>query len=398
MANNKADHWSSEKYQNAAGFVPQLTTKVLEYLSPQPGEKILDIGCGDGQLTTTIASRVTDTGHVLGLDASPSFIATAQKSNTLSQLKYELQDCTELDQHELTNAHWDKVFSNAAMHWILRAPETRAKYFSAVHRALKPGGRFIFEMGGKGNCAELHTAFTAALTTVGGLLIDAAREASPWFFPSVDWMREALEDAGFNVLVCESEYRPTKSTESRQDGSGGLDGWVRLMGASFLEAVDESKREEVVKRVCEWVEGAVAREEDGISGRYVRLGLQPSALAAQADLISRQPRLLRACHNASPNIPQTTSYDHQYPSVTYRLAPSISMMGRAYTQLQRDAVKALLEAGADETSIERDTSVSDRTIRRWKLELEKTGRIGKPPESRTGRHRVLNPEVEQALC
>ncbi|OQN99875.1 hypothetical protein B0A51_18939 [Rachicladosporium sp. CCFEE 5018] len=73
-------------------------------------------------------------------------------------------------------------------------------------------------------------------------------------------------------------------------------------------------------------------------------------------------------------------------------------MGRAYTQLQRDAVKALLESGADETSIERDTSVSDRTIRRWKLELEKTGRIGKPPESRTGRHRVLNPEVEQALC
>jgi transposase len=69
-------------------------------------------------------------------------------------------------------------------------------------------------------------------------------------------------------------------------------------------------------------------------------------------------------------------------------------MGRAYSQDQRDRVKALLEAGRDEETIEKETQVSDRTIRRWKMELERTGRIGKPPESRTGRHRVLNPEVE----
>ena len=69
-------------------------------------------------------------------------------------------------------------------------------------------------------------------------------------------------------------------------------------------------------------------------------------------------------------------------------------MGKAYNQDQRDRVKALLEAGRDEETIEKETQVSDRTIRRWKMELERTGRIGKPPESRTGRHRVLNPEVE----
>lgn len=69
-------------------------------------------------------------------------------------------------------------------------------------------------------------------------------------------------------------------------------------------------------------------------------------------------------------------------------------MGRAYNQDQRERVKVLLEAGRDEETIEKETGVSDRTIRRWKMELERTGRIGKPPESRTGRHRVLNPEVE----
>lgn len=69
-------------------------------------------------------------------------------------------------------------------------------------------------------------------------------------------------------------------------------------------------------------------------------------------------------------------------------------MGKAYNQDQRDRVKLLLEAGRDEDTIEKETGVSDRTIRRWKMELERTGRIGKPPESRTGRHRVLNAEVE----
>lgn len=69
-------------------------------------------------------------------------------------------------------------------------------------------------------------------------------------------------------------------------------------------------------------------------------------------------------------------------------------MGKAYNQEQRDRVKLLLEAGRDEEFVEQDTGVSDRTIRRWKMELERTGRIGKPPESRTGRHRVLNPEIE----
>lgn len=86
-------------------------------------------------------------------------------------------------------------------------------------------------------------------------------------------MRNALEEAGFEVLVCESEYRPTRVTEKSEGEGGGLEGWVRLMGAAFLDAVEgEERREAVVRAVCEWVEGAVWREEDG--GRwigYVRL-------------------------------------------------------------------------------------------------------------------------------
>lgn len=272
------DHWSSEKYQNAANFVPQLATKVLQHLSPQPGDHILDIGCGDGQLTSALASQVGPTGRVLGLDASPSFITTATTTNphaTAGTCSYALQDCTQLASCAAAGApaSWDKAFSNAAMHWILRDAAARAPFFAAVHALLKPGGSFAFEMGGAGNVAELHAAFTGALTSEGGLTLAQARAASPWFFPSEAWMRRALGEAGFEVKVCESEYRPTRVTEERGDGSGGLEGWVRLMGAAFLEAVEgEGRRDAVVRAVCEWVEDVVRREEDGSRWiGYVRL-------------------------------------------------------------------------------------------------------------------------------
>jgi ubiquinone/menaquinone biosynthesis C-methylase UbiE len=255
MANK--NHWSADKYKAAADYVPQLATKVTQYLDPQPGDHILDIGCGDGQLTSTIAQSVGPTGRVLGLDASPSFIKSAQSDNTVSHCSYALQDCTVLASNTTaSSASWDKAFSNAALHWILKEEATRSSFFADVFALLKPGGKFVFEMGGKGN-----------------LSLAAARAASPWFFPSTDWMTQALIAAGFEVEVCESEYRPTTVTEEKADGSGGIEGWVRLMGARFLEAVDgDEKREKVVKAVCEWVEDVVLREEDGTRWiGYVRL-------------------------------------------------------------------------------------------------------------------------------
>ncbi|GAB1740944.1 hypothetical protein NU219Hw_g6014t1 [Hortaea werneckii] len=247
MPATNQDHWSSEKYQSAASFVPQLTSTVLSYLDVQPTDRILDVGCGDGQLTSQIA-RVATQGQVLGLDASSSFIATANQSHSSPNCSYHLQDCTALSgtSDAIAEGSWDKVFSNAALHWILRAPTTRTDVFSEIHRALKPGGSFVFEMGGKGNVAEIHAAFTAALVHAG-LAIEEAREACPWFFPSVEWMRQMLEAVGFEVVKCESEYRPTKLNPETKDGSGGIEGWLRLMGARFLEAVDEGKREGVLK-------------------------------------------------------------------------------------------------------------------------------------------------------
>jgi hypothetical protein len=162
---------------------------------------------------------------------------------------------------------WDKVVSNAALHWILKDPSTRVSVIRAAHLALAPNGHFIFEMGGHGNVAEVHAALISAIHHAG-VPLASARAASPWFFPSEVWMRTVMQDVGFEVVTLETEYRPTKLTEEE---GGGLEGWVRLMGAEVLETVGEGTRERVVREVCGVLEGIVEREEGGMYLGYMRL-------------------------------------------------------------------------------------------------------------------------------
>lgn len=252
--------------------MPQLTTTIYSYLDPQPEDRILDIGCGDGQLTSRIADSAKE---VLGLDASPSMIQSARNAGALSNCAFRVQDCATLlvdAPSDVLDGSWDKVFSNAALHWILRAPETRSTVYKAIHAALRPDGVFVFEQGGAGNVAECHAAVVAALIA-HGMPVEQARAASPWFFASESWARQHLEHAGFAVEKLETEYRPTKLTPKTADGKGGLEGWIRLMCAEFLAKLDtESEREEVLKWTTHVLEDIVTHEDDGSQWiGYVRL-------------------------------------------------------------------------------------------------------------------------------
>lgn len=138
----------------------------------------------------------------------------------------------------------------------------------AIRGCLKPGGTFVFEMGGHGNVAEVMTALIYTLVQKG-IPVEKAKEANPWFFPSETWMKDALETVGFQVDKVETEYRPTKLTSAV---NGGLAGWIRLMGAQFLELFGEERQDEAVKQICEVLEPVVTRVEDGSQWLgYVRL-------------------------------------------------------------------------------------------------------------------------------
>ena len=262
------DHWTHSAYNASAAFVPLLTTEILQWLNPQPTDTILDLGCGDGVLTARIANMCS---RIDGLDASANLLKSATTSyGTVPNVTWRMVDCRYLETtKELEKGRYDKVFSNAALHWILRDPSTRMSVLRGAYKALRPGGEFVFEMGGAGNVEGVHAALLAALKHQG-VSIEKAREACAWYFPSEKLMKNILEELGFTVLRSKAEYRPTKLTSGK---AGGLEGWVRLMGAQFLEVLPtEERREAVVKEVCDVLETVITHEEDGsVWLGYVRL-------------------------------------------------------------------------------------------------------------------------------
>ncbi|KFY64558.1 hypothetical protein V497_01653, partial [Pseudogymnoascus sp. VKM F-4516 (FW-969)] len=136
--NSSSDNWSSTAYQNAAAFVPKLATKVVQWLDIQPTDKVLDIGCGDGILTNDLAKTLT-TGTLHGIDSSPSMITTATASAPPNTTYSVLDACALSSTPSLQTGAFNKVFSNAALHWILRDEASRVSVFRGAHAALAPG-------------------------------------------------------------------------------------------------------------------------------------------------------------------------------------------------------------------------------------------------------------------
>ena len=267
LREDRPDHWNANAYSASASFVPLLTQEIVQWLDPQPHDTILDLGCGDGVLTTKIRSSCS---RVAGLDASANFISTAHNNyGTNESLTWTVFDCRFLDRaHVFKEGEYTKVFSNAALHWILRDPGTRVSVFQGAYRALRPGGTLVFEMGGAGNVAEVHAAFLAALVHQG-VGIEKAREACPWFLPSEKLMTGILEAANFKVEKMKLEYRPTKLTTDKE---GGLEGWLRLMCAQFFEVLaTHEQKEAVIREVCDVLQTVITHEDGSMWLGYVRL-------------------------------------------------------------------------------------------------------------------------------
>src|ERR1700680_1963045 len=164
-----AQSWKADRYAQHANFVPALGQPVLDLLGPAPGERILDLGCGDGVLTEKIAASGA---AVVGVDAAPDMVAAAQKRG----MDARVIDALNLDfDHE-----FDAVFTNAALHWMKSDPDAVIR---GVTRALKPGGRFVAEMGGHGCVAAITLALVVAIERRG---VAAVASRIPWYFPTVD--------------------------------------------------------------------------------------------------------------------------------------------------------------------------------------------------------------------
>jgi trans-aconitate methyltransferase len=237
--------WSADDYARSGRLVSELARPVVDLLAPQPGERILDFGCGDGVLTEQIAASGA---RVLGADLSDELLAAAAGRGL---------EVRKVDGHALPfTAEFDAVFSNAALHWM-RPPDL---VIAGVARALKPRGRFVGELGGRGNVAAIATAMRAVGARHGG---DPAKVA-PWFFPAVAEYRRLLEQSGFSVKTIALMPRPTPLEI-------GMQGWLQTFGRSFFEQFDESERTEILAGVIELLRPSLC-DADGVwTADHIRL-------------------------------------------------------------------------------------------------------------------------------
>jgi trans-aconitate methyltransferase len=238
-------HWSPERYAETAQFVPALGLPVVELLAPQPGERILDLGCGDGALTEKIAAA---DAWVVGVDAAPDMVAAARRRG----LDARVMAGQDLD---FKNS-FDAVFSNAALHWM-RPPE---KVLAGVWRALKPGGRFVAEMGGHNNTAAIIVALSAVLARHG---LDA-HKLSPWYFPSAEAYAEKLTEAGFAIDAIALIPRPTPLP-------AGLAAWLDTFAEDFLGPLPAAERTAARDEIVELLRPVLLDERGIWIADYVRL-------------------------------------------------------------------------------------------------------------------------------
>jgi trans-aconitate methyltransferase len=235
--------WSPASYQQNAAFVPALGLPLLAQLAAQSGERILDLGCGDGTLTEQIAAAGAS---VVGIDASPEMVAGAAGRG----LDARLIDATKLP----FEREFDAVFSNAVLHWISDADAV----LGGVLRALKPGGRFVGEFGGHTNIAAISVAMRAVF----------ARHALPytrhWYYPSDEEYGARLEANGFIVEDVRLFPRPTPLPT-------GMTGWLRTFALSQLNSVPAADRERIEQEIVDLLRPSLCDQSGRWTADYVRL-------------------------------------------------------------------------------------------------------------------------------
>ena len=238
-----SNRWDARTYEQNARFVSDLGVAVLGLLSPQPGERILDVGCGDGALTLRIVERGAT---VVGIDSSSSMVEASRAKG----IDARIGSAAELP----FDGEFDAVFSNAALHWV---PDAEG-VVRGVARALRPNGRFVAEFGGFGNIAAIRVAQDCALARRGVRYDDLL----PKYFPTPGAYGALLEKHGFHVDWIDLIPRPTPL-------AAGMRGWLETFSRAVLDRIEH--REAFLEEVVDALKPVLCDEQGNWSADYVRL-------------------------------------------------------------------------------------------------------------------------------
>ncbi|MEH7352134.1 methyltransferase domain-containing protein [Neobacillus drentensis] len=222
------DHWNAHLYDEKHSFVSHFGEDLVRLLAPQKGEKILDLGCGTGDL----ADKLNQLGiNVVGIDQSENMVKQAQQK--YPGIIFKVEDAVSLkDQNE-----FDAVFSNATLHWV-KSPK---QALQGIYDALIKGGRFVAEFGGKGNVQVITDEIHQQLGEFG---IEFKPEQFPWYYPSIGEYSSLMEQVGFRVTLAQHFDRPTPL-----NGENGLRNWIEMFAVSMFEGVTTEVKELIITRV-----------------------------------------------------------------------------------------------------------------------------------------------------
>lgn len=242
-----AQVWDAAGYSANAHFVPALGQPVLELLQPQAGERILDLGCGDGVLTEKLVALGA---QVVGIDSSPDMIAAARRRGL---------DARMMDARSIAfKDEFDAVFSNAVLHWVKDDPDAPV---AGAFRALKAGGRFVGEMGGHGCVGAITVALVATLQRRG---VPDAAAWIPCYFPTVDEYEARLRRAGFVPQTVQLVPRPTPLPT-------GMRGWLETFANPYCAALPRSERDAFLEEVTALLKPVLCDAKGRWTADYIRL-------------------------------------------------------------------------------------------------------------------------------
>jgi trans-aconitate methyltransferase len=221
--------WNADIYDEKLSFVSELGKSLIQMLGPKQGEKILDLGCGTGDLTNEIAKLGAE---VVGIDASSHMIEKARKKYPYISFFVDRSETFR------TQERYDAIFSNAALHWMKQDESV----VQSMALALREGGRLVAEFGGKGNVDAIVKAIEEVLLTNYGI---DAKEKNPWYFPSIREYSSLLEKYGFRVMYANHFDRPTPLP----DGDQGLDHWLDGFAGAFFAGLKSSEKDMVYQQI-----------------------------------------------------------------------------------------------------------------------------------------------------
>jgi len=246
-SNVSSQSWNAAGYAVNAHFVPALGQAVLDLLQTKSGERILDLGCGDGVLTEKLAALGAS---VVGIDNAPDMIAAARQRGL---------DARIMDVRSITFANeFDAVFSNAALHWVKDDPDAP---IAGAFRALKSGGRFVGELGGHGCVAAITVAL---LDTLEGRGVPEPASYIPWYFPTVDEYETRLRRAGFEPRSVQLIPRPTPLPT-------GMRGWLETFANPFCAALPQEERSGYLDDVTARLKPVLRDTQGRWTADYMRL-------------------------------------------------------------------------------------------------------------------------------